>query len=177
MKVLWRSVLVGLVAAAIVAVLGTFTLHPMVAGFLGGYKASIETGQTDLPVVAQFRDVYPNAQHFISYYTGSRGPPTWRSEVYLHGRYELTLQMKIGFNLFRRRVHKIGEPQFQLLEIESVTQETGRGVEIRYGDTHVEFGQSEWDSLLRANGDLRVLGIEPRLNDPVPGFERAFAAQ
>jgi hypothetical protein len=90
-----------------------------------GYAAAVRNGRAELGPAREFEELFPQARHGISYYTGEMGPPTWGSEVGLFGRYVLSLRVKITFDWTRRHIRSRGEPQFQLVEVTRVTEGTG----------------------------------------------------
>ena len=59
------------------------------------YEASVLSGQRDIPIVSQFQSLFPEADHFISYYTAEYGMPTWNSKVGIAGRYRLAMQFPL----------------------------------------------------------------------------------
>jgi hypothetical protein len=98
------------------------------------------------------------------------GNPTWNSEVGLHGRYVLTLQIPITFDVTRTKVVSYGQPNFYLKELSSITRIANGQTEIRYTRNQLRFGQEEWQHVVDQGGDLSILGIEIIPDRPIPGF-------
>jgi hypothetical protein len=137
----------------------------------GGYTRAVESGRTDIEQVRQFDRLFPGATHFISYYTGTNGNPTWNSKAGLHGRYVLTMQIPISLSgLGRSQVRSNGTPTFILTEVQNITSLPGGQTSIVYSGNQITFGFLEWNKLVESNGDLSVLGITIKINQKIPGF-------
>jgi hypothetical protein len=139
-----------------------------------GYNAAIRSGPSEIGPVSQFVELFPDARHSITYYTGQMGQPQWTSTVGLHGRYVLTVQTDIEFDWSRRHVKSHGPPRYILVEVRAVSLLPDGTTTIESGPTQVHFGPKEWERLYRAGGDLSVLGITVVKDQSVAHFERAW---
>lgn len=131
---------------------------------------AVASGRASIPRVAEFDRLFPSSIHFISYFTGTHGPPTWNSQVGLHGRYVLTIQMTVNFNLLRNRVTSCGEPKFYLQEVSEIRRSDNGALAVNYQGSR-ELGASEWEALVGSGGDLHVIDPALRTEAPVPLFD------
>jgi hypothetical protein len=132
--------------------------------------AAVASGRASIPRVAEFDRLFPGSIHFISYFTGTHGPPMWNSKIGLHGRYVLSMQMPIKFNLLRNRVTSFGEPKFYLQEVSEIQPSDNGVLAVRYQASQ-EFSLREWQALVRSGGDLHVIDPALRTESPVPLFD------
>jgi hypothetical protein len=135
----------------------------------GNMADAVANGVVELDVAKDFEALFPDAEHFISYYTGTKGDPTWNSTVGLHGRYVLTVQFGIGFDASRTHPAMEGVPVFHLVELANI-RENGYG----YTDRQMEFGLKEWNLLLESSGDFEVIGYPMTKGDPLDGFDKVW---
>lgn len=140
----------------------------------GDMAAAEANGVARITEVSEFVSLYPDALHFISYYSGTKGDPAWTSHVGIHGRYILHMKFKIDFDATRTQPSRISDAEFFLLEVSSVEARAGSGTNISYGKTQKRFGLDKWKELLKAKGDLSVLGIEVIPDKPVQNFDTAW---
>jgi hypothetical protein len=163
---------VGLALYFVVTWFYPFTVfNPLWMVYLGtGYSAALRNGPNEIQPVGEFVEVFPQAEHLISYYTGDMGPPTWHSAVGLHGRYVLAVEVPITFDWTRRHVRSYGKPKFYLREVEKIE---GRTIDYR-SESQRDFGPEEWVALYRANGSLEVLGLRVVEDDPIRNFDLAW---
>ena len=131
----------------------------------GNMTEAVTNGAAELDVVRDFEALFPEARHFISYYTGTKGDPTWNSRVGLHGRYVLTVKFPIVFDVSRTHPVMQGEPIFYLRELADI-QENGFG----YTDHQLEFGLREWNLLIESSGDFEAIGYKMTKDQPLDGF-------
>jgi hypothetical protein len=136
-----------------------------------GYSRAVESGYTSIPYVRQFEQTFPNSSHSISYFTGTSGDPTWRSEALVHGRYTVTMQMPVRFNTLRNRIASFDEPRFQLVEIQSVSALPGGQTSLSSGGTQLNFGPREWQHIVDGGGELESLGVHIDTDRPVTGLK------
>jgi hypothetical protein len=122
------------------------------------------------PDVKAFVHLFPDAENFITHYTGTAGPRVWNSRVLLYERYILTMQFDMDLDADGVKVTATAPPKYLLQEVTSVEIAPSGQVSINYGDT-VRFGPKEWKKLEAAKGDLSVLGIKPKKNQPVPNLK------
>ena len=141
---------------------------PTLNGMLGGHRAAVHHGVHTIPFAREAEDRFEPTQHFISYYTGRYGPPTWNTKFGLYGRYVITIQAKVEFDRTRRRIVSFESPTGYVHEVSSIKDRT-----IRY---HSESGRKlDEEQLMRfieADGDLELLGIDPVMDQPHAAFER-----
>jgi len=123
----------------------------------------------ELDVAKDFDALFPDAEHFISYYTGTKGDPTWNSKVGLNGRYVLTMKFGIGFDDSRTHPVREGDPVFYLVELDNI-RENGYG----YTDRQIQFGLEEWNQLKASSGDFSVIGYPMKKEKPIDGFDEAW---
>jgi hypothetical protein len=134
------------------------------------YSGAVESGRPSILYVRQFEQTFPDSSHSISYFTGTHGRTSWRSEALVHGRYTVTMQMPLRLNLLRNRVVSVEEPRFWLVETESVSADAEGGTVIQHGPTQVTFGRAEWQRVVDGGGDLSQLGIRVDRDRPVAGL-------
>jgi hypothetical protein len=161
--------------SAPIVILILFPVTLWLTGIIGcSSDRAIASGQK-IEFIRQFEERFPAAEHFISYYTGTHGPPTWNSHAGIHGRYVLSLQMPIELGgPGRGRVLSHGTPTFYLLEIVEIHEASGGTASISYGPEQLTFELNEWARLVKSGGDLRVLGIKVNTTQPVPGFDKRW---
>ena len=115
-----------------------------------------------------FAQLFPDAEHFITHYTGTVGPRVWNSKALLHERYVLTMQFAMALDARGIQVTATAPPKFTVHEVTSVTvNPSGRVDGFSYGGT-VTFGPNEWKKLAAAKGDLSAVGMKPKTDQPVP---------
>lgn len=155
-----------------------FAVLVLLIGFTSNPSHMVRHGRESINTVREFDALFPNATHFISYWTGTHGDPMWNSEIGLHGRYILAMQADIDLNLIRSRVSNFGPPKFYLSEVESVEHMVDGRSAIKQREVagHLCDG-ADWEKLVNAHGDFHVLGIDLKIDQPVPGFERAIHAR
>lgn len=128
----------------------------------------------DIDEVRQFAAMFPNARHFISYYTGSKGDPRWNSKAGVHGRYIVSMQFGIDFDPSRTKPRRISPPVFQLLEISRIEEKPAGEFDVGNSTNQITFGLNEWNRLWESNGDLTVLGIKTVTNQPLKHFDEVW---
>ena len=133
------------------------------------YGKAVTDGLQSIQSAAEFDALFPNAEHFISSYTGEYGRPTWNSKAGLHGRYIINLQVYITFDSRGRKIASQQIPTFLLTEISSIDLQTRR---TSYNpQSELRFGKAKWQEFIESGGDISVLVAEPKTEDRVPGFE------
>ena len=135
----------------------------------GNMADAVTNGVAELDVAKDFEALFRDSEHFISYYTGTKGDPTWNSKVGLHGRYVLTVQFGIGFDDSRTHPVREGDPVFYLVELDDI-RENGYG----YTDRQIQFGLKEWNLLKESSGDFGVIGYPMTKGQPLDGFDKAW---
>ena len=122
------------------------------------------------PDAKAFAQLFPASEHFITHYTGTKGPRVWNSHVLLHERYVLTMQFDMSLAADGIKVTATAPPKYYLHEVTSVTIAPSGQVSISYGES-VEFGPAEWKKLEAAKGDLSALGTKPKTDQPVQNLK------
>ena len=152
----------------IICVGGCFGKHDS-----AGHDGTVTFGEQNNKFVKQFDCLTPQIgkSHWISYYDGYGGTPTWNSFARLHDRYKLTMQFKISLD---RRGHKFkidGQPHFIVNEVLAVDfRGVGEGTSVGLGEQY-SFGVGEWKTLVENDGDFSSIGIQLKKNSPVEGIE------
>ena len=139
------------------------------------HKSFVEFGEKENDLVIQFNRITPKAgrKHWISYYDGYSGTPTWNSFAKLHGRYVLKMQFEITPNHWLHNFARTGKPAFYLLEVTEIDipKSLQSGIGCRYGDQST-FGIEEWKTLLKNEGDFSSIGIILKTDQPINNFDR-----
>lgn len=152
------------------------------------YEEATEHAIEQVEVIREFHKLFAEATssfgRFAAGWADAREMIPWRSEVVLHGRYELTLQLDVGLSEDGRRVVRTSEPVFYLDERRWVQRLPDGRLSIAYDPTHhpQQFGLEEWRKVVAADGDLSGLGFEVITDEPIgespdPAPPEAFPAQ
>ena len=134
------------------------------------YDITMHNAHADLPLTGEFAALYPKTAEAITYFTEEHGKPAWRSEVLIYERYCLSMRFPITLSASRTHSSRAGEPEFFLAEVESVEQRSDGQVYVTYGKTQKLFGLQEWNTLVKAKGDLSSLGIDVTKDKPIAGL-------
>jgi hypothetical protein len=135
------------------------------------YKQAVANAVKSEPNVMAFEKLYPNSEHFISYFTGTHGTPRWNSKALIHGRYVLTMQFDVAIDSSGTQVTAASPAQFVLVEVSSVTTPPSGQTSVSYdGTSQRQFGVQEWKALEASGGDLSSLGIAVKRDQPVPNL-------
>lgn len=135
------------------------------------YKRALESGTRDIPYARDFSQLFPKAVHFYSYYSGK--VPLWNSKAGLYGRYILTMQIPVSFDESKTKVISYRSPRWIWAEVEEIKALPDGRTVIKYRDDQQrDFGEKEWEKLVRAKGDLTSLGITPIKDRPIAGFDK-----
>lgn len=135
--------------------------------------AAAEHAIEHIDVIREFHETYPEASSSFGRFAVGWAYPDevipWRSEVVLHGRYELTMELNVGLSEDGRRIVRTEEPTFYLNERRWVQRLPDGRLSIAYDPTHVpqRFGSDAWRRLAAADGDLSVLGFDVVTDDPI----------
>lgn len=117
--------------------------------------AIADTIQTE-PYVSDFNRFYPGTEHFISYYSGDYGEPTWNSVVTIKQKYRLTMQYQLDVDSSGKKTQRVTDPHFYLNIIKSTQATPGGGSRTSFsGGT--DFGPDRWQEIIDANGDVTVV--------------------
>lgn len=138
------------------------------------YNAAIQSGKTH-QIVSEIDQLFPNAHHGISYFTGDEGKPQWTSKVPLYGRYVFIYTVEIELSRDRRTIEDFGPPSFRLIEMTSVTQHPGAMTTIETNGLQTAFTRDTWRKIVESNGDFIEAGFDELIADqPVDGFTKAW---
>ena len=143
-------------------------------GMHQNYELAVQSGRRSIQAAREIDALYPGAKHFITYYSGAMGKPSWNSEIGLHGRYILTMQCQIELNPSRQEIIDSSDYKFHLVEVKSVQGSSEKGYSVSYGNTQLSFGLSEWSRLVDTGGDLTALGVEIDTDTPVELFDEIW---
>lgn len=137
----------------------------------------IQNGRNTVPYVQEFHALFPSANDALGSESGivaeNIGPIHWLSSVVLHGRYILTMELPITLNNNHSAIVKYGEPEFTLLELESVQLgNNGRVIEIVYGEHQTTFGKDQWAEIVESKGDFSAVGFVMLENRPVDNADK-----
>lgn len=136
------------------------------------YGAAVRSGKADVPLIRDFVAMFPRSVHEITHYSGQMGNPSWRAAVGVYGRYVISLEVPITLDSSRTRILSTGQPVFSINEVDAIQYDPSSGSEsITPGRVNMNFGQVQWDELVKHGGDLSVLGIDVVKNRPVKGFD------
>ena len=138
------------------------------------YDKTVADGVSSIATAAEFARLFPHAHHFISYYSGQKGPPTWHSEVGLSHRYILSVQLPITLDRAQGRVAASGAPEFLLLEVTQVSTLPDGRISYQSGQS-IRFGVAEWRRFIESHGDLSTLGVTGPIV-PVKDFDKVPGA-
>lgn len=140
-----------------------------------GMVTAQANGVSEIPEVKQFSTLFPGADHFITHYSGNKGPSYWNSKTGLHGRYILTLTFPIEFDGTRTHPRRTGSAAFFLNEVSEVEMRAdGTVAGIGYTTKQLEFGIEEWERVVKSGGDWSVLGFQVTKDKPIEHFEKAW---
>lgn len=148
---------------------------------LSDYLTTTEQGIKTLPHVAEMRQFFPAAPkiHFIEQLGLQVGAdpkrfPHWNTVIWIGGRYELTYQTSVDPDYHSHSIKHSGAAAFVLCEVTNITH-GGRGAQFDQAGGH-SFSEAEWNKIVAANGDFRVIGVHLKTNDPVSGIEGYISA-
>ncbi len=141
------------------------------------YNQALDHALATVPAAHQFQELFPGALNGFTYYTGTAGHPGLYCETSLYDRYQLKLDMEVGFDESRARVKSYGEPTVYLTEYRSIKLEAGGGAYIEHGPLYRRLKAGEWQRLYEAHGDFSVLGVELVKDRPVPNFKEYWELQ
>lgn len=143
-----------------------------------GYLQALQSGLKQIPAARQMEKVYGDVDHTISYHGSLELGNEWNTEVFLHGRYKMTMRLPVRMGRDFDRVLGIeGEPRFTLVEIDRVRINQNGTVGASFNSAAQQtFGIEEWKKIYEADGDLSVLGITVK-KKPVENFEQYVAAK
>lgn len=134
----------------------------------GGNSIAESNAITSDPYISAFDRLFPDSEHFTSYYTGVYGQPRWNSETLLHGRYEFRMSFDIDIDRLGTKVTPIEPPVFSINPRRHVQLREGGSKSISYEpDGGLDFGPAEWELLVAADGDLTAIGMQAITDSPI----------
>jgi hypothetical protein len=142
-----------------------------------GHELTVKFGEEQVEYVQQFNLLLPveGRSHWISYFDGYGGRPTWHSYAKLHGRYEISMWFEVNLDRRNGRFTLSEEPDFQINEVTLVElpKSNEHGISCRFGE-QFSFGLDEWKTLVQNKGDFEKIGIFLKKISPVEHFERVL---
>lgn len=145
-------------------------------GGLVGYRQTVQSGSTTLPIAVEMEKLFGPADHFIVEYSIKKTQPhEWHTKVYFGDRYELTMVVTIRIDYGKHKFAVIGKPQFYLHEVESVTVSPNGVASTSFSDQLI-FSEEEWKRVYKAKGDFSSIGFKINAT-PVVDFEAFKQAQ
>lgn len=140
-----------------------------------GHDLTVQLGERNNKLVQQFNALTPRDDrwHWISYFDGYGGTPTWNSFAKLHGRYKIKMQFRITLNRRSREFEHAEEPRFYIDEVTvvEIPKTENAGIGCKFGQ-QFSFGIDDWKTLVKNGGDFSTIGIELKENSPVDNFEK-----
>lgn len=164
------------------------------------YKRILKYRRTTIPQLKEFERLFPNYLCDLDYsigkfiidpnnkrdriaYLDPNSLVRWSLSAGLHKRYLFVMEIDIVFAKIDPETEDIispgshEEPVFSLWEVSFVSAPL-RFFGERYTSAPREMVRTltvdEWEKLVEADRDFRVLGIELKTEDPIPNFELAF---
>jgi len=129
-------------------------------------ESAIKSAESVIPVVIQFRILYPDSHIKIAHPYEEPNPARLTSWIFLYDRYELTLDLPITLSDDETKVVNWSKPHFTLVEIISAN-----GPDVRYNpDAQVDFGPEEWQKIVAQGGSFDAIGVHLNKTHPVSGF-------
>lgn len=114
--------------------------------------------------------------HFISHFNMGGGQ-LWNSEVYMDGRFVLTLQVPVQINYETQTVSATGKPHFYLNAYSKINQLPDGRMEGRYdGKLQRQFEEQDWNKLVGKQFDLTSLSIPQAEIRPISNFQQMVDA-
>lgn len=124
----------------------------------------------ELALARDFKDTFPDSVGSFSYYTGEAGPTTWHAKFGVGGRFIVHMGVPVTLDRARLHVLSAGEPEFRVLEVSDIEVLADGRFRVSYASDR-KLSTKDWAKLVEANGDLSVIGIDPKANLPIPKFE------
>lgn len=134
------------------------------------YDSVMQQARTTIPVVGQITDCYSDADMYISHFASDAQDPIVVIKVGLFQRYVFTVHVPIVLNQSRTTIMSVGEPSFNLYEVESVKRLPDGRIFITHGATQHRFGLLEWNQIHSAACDFAVAGYQLVTNAPIARF-------
>ncbi len=134
------------------------------------YTRAVKSGFSKIPEALQIESLFGEADQYISY-NGPYAPQKWNTEAYFSGRYTLSMEVEVETNSAFSEITKVvGEPRFFLWEADQIIIQPNGQPETRFSPGW-QFGLSDWKKVVAAKGDLSVIRITIKENQPVQNFD------
>jgi hypothetical protein len=135
------------------------------------YDAALSDATNSIPFAVEFARLFPVTQSGFSYYIGGAGPSSLYMEAFLFERYQMRMRVPVTFDKERRKVKSVGEPEFQIREVEKVEKNPDGGLYVKFTDRTRTFGAGDWQRLVNAGGDFSAIGYMWNTTSSAPGFD------
>ena len=136
---------------------------------VGKHDEVVNKALSEVSLFSEFKTLYPDSKHFISY-IGIRGKPkTWNSKTGLYGRYTLHMAVPVSVDPGNLKVQLTGTPTFHLYEVASIGKAANGNTHISYADT-INVSVEQWAKLVSNHGNWNAAGISLKTDKPVAGF-------
>jgi hypothetical protein len=141
------------------------------------HDALLATGLQRIPVVREFCDLFPNAEHIVGKakrdIDGWRVVYEWISRSPVYERYVVWLVMAISIEP-DGSLTELEEPNIYVVEISKIERcrndQEGPSLEF----TWAEFEEGDWNRLVENRGDFTAIGLELTTNAPVQRFTECY---
>lgn len=111
------------------------------------YNAVVQQARTNISVVVQILDCFPDTNLSISYFASDSQDPLVLLKGGLYQRYVLTVHVPIKLDEGRTAIVWVGEPAFDVQDVDSITRLADGRIAITHGSAHYRFGTSEWSRI------------------------------
>ena len=141
------------------------------------YDAILATGLDRIPVVREFCDLFPNAEHTVGKakrdFDGWQIVYEWISRSPVYERYVVWLVVAISIGP-DGSLTELEKPNIYVVEISKIERcrndQGGPSWEFTWG----EFEDGDWDRLVENRGDFAAIGLELTTNAPVERFTECY---
>jgi hypothetical protein len=141
------------------------------------YDALLATGLNRIPVVREFCDLFPNAEHTVVKakrdIDGWQIVYEWISRSPVYERYVVWLVVAIGIGP-DGSLAELEKPDIYVVEINKIERcrhdQAGPSWEFSWA----EFEDGDWERLVEHRGDFPAIGLELTTNAPVERFTECY---
>jgi hypothetical protein len=140
---------------------GPYSLDPDAAR-----QQLIQEASSNIPCVAQFRSLYPNAKIGVYSRNFQKGTTQVQLDEIAHDRYLLTMTVHVEVNKRSLHITSSATPLITLLEITNVS---GSPLKSAYG-VNFNISPSQWSRIVDSHGDFRSAGIDVKTEEPAAGM-------
>jgi hypothetical protein len=142
--------------------------QPTLPELVALHKEIVAKGIQQVPIVADFDRLYPGSEHFVTHFTEAEGPPVWRSEAGIYGRYILDLELPIDIDK-KKNVKPRGDWTLKLREVREIGSLPDGRLNILMGETF-PIKPNDWERIKQNSGDIAPI-LPVHRDRPVVGFE------